>query len=102
MSEGQRRQGKVGIQETGLETYLSVFVIGSSESQLVCEQERGRISSGARTNGLQFVEVDQVDDRATSGLTEAVLLLVGSPLPSGDPGTFTFLWELPPAFFSQR
>lgn len=40
-------------------------------------------------------KVDQVDDWAALGLTEAVLLLVGSPVPSGDPGTFTFLWELP-------
>lgn len=39
-----------------LETNLSMFVVGSREPQLVCEQERGRISSGAGMNGLQFGE----------------------------------------------
>jgi hypothetical protein len=43
-------------------------------------------------------KVDQVDNWATPGLTGAVLLLVSSPVPAGDPGTFTFLWELPPPF----
>lgn len=37
----------------------------------------------------------QVGVWAALGLTEAVLLLVGSPVPFGDPGTLTFLWELP-------
>lgn len=40
-------------------------------------------------------KVGQVDVWAALGLTEAVLLLVVSPVPFGDPGTLTFLWELP-------
>lgn len=44
------------------------------------------------------LEVDQVDNWAALGLIEAVLLLVGSPVPTGDSGALTFLWELPPPF----
>lgn len=62
VSEGMFRytetpgKGRNSGDRPGLETDLIMFVVGSREPQLVCEQERGRISSVARMNGLQFGE----------------------------------------------